>query len=143
MIALIPLFLVLGYLFSKGVREPQLGFFTRMPTPVGQMAAVWPTRSSGTFELVGNRLPDRRADRSRRRAFTWPRIAAVSSRKWCRFSADVMMGIPSIVIGIFVYAIFVRPFCGFSTLAGAIALAIIMIPLVTRTSRRDDPAGAA
>jgi len=51
-----------------------------------------------------------------------------------RFSADVMMGIPSIVIGIFVYAIFVRPFYGFSTLSGGIALAIIMIPLVTRTA---------
>ena len=45
-----------------------------------------------------------------------------------------MMGIPSIVIGIFVYAIFVKPFYGFSTLSGSIALAIIMIPLVTRTA---------
>ena len=45
-----------------------------------------------------------------------------------------MMGIPTIVVGIFVYEIVVRPFGGFSTLAGSIALAIIMIPLVARTS---------
>jgi phosphate transport system permease protein len=51
-----------------------------------------------------------------------------------RFGADVMMGVPSIVIGIFAYAVVVRPMGGFSTLAGAVALAVIMIPLVTRTT---------
>jgi phosphate transport system permease protein len=51
-----------------------------------------------------------------------------------RFAADIMMGIPSIVVGIFVYALVVRPMGGFSALAGAIGLAIIMIPLVTRTT---------
>ena len=45
-----------------------------------------------------------------------------------------MMGVPSIVIGIFAYAAVVRPMGGFSTLAGAIALATIMVPLVTRTT---------
>jgi phosphate transport system permease protein len=51
-----------------------------------------------------------------------------------RFAADVMMGIPSIGIGIFAYAIVVQPMGGFSTIAGSFALACIMIPLVTRTS---------
>jgi phosphate transport system permease protein len=51
-----------------------------------------------------------------------------------RFAADVMMGVPSIVIGIFAYAVVVRPMGGFSALAGAFALAVIMIPLVTRTT---------
>ena len=53
---------------------------------------------------------------------------------WVRFAADVMMGVPSIVIGIFAYAVLVHPLGGFSTMAGALALAIIMIPLVTRTT---------
>jgi phosphate transport system permease protein len=44
-----------------------------------------------------------------------------------RFSADIIMGIPSIVIGVFVYAVVVQPAGGFSTLAGAAALAIIMV----------------
>jgi phosphate transport system permease protein len=51
-----------------------------------------------------------------------------------RFSADVMMGVPSIVVGIFAYAVIVHPMGRFSTLAGSFALAIIMIPLVTRTT---------
>jgi phosphate transport system permease protein len=53
---------------------------------------------------------------------------------WVRFSADVLMGVPSIVIGIFAYAIVVRPFGGFSALAGSVALAAMMVPLVTRTT---------
>jgi phosphate transport system permease protein len=63
---------------------------------------------------------------------------AENPAKWLaravRFAADIMMGIPSIVIGIFVYAVMVKPLGGFSTLAGAAALAIIMLPLVTRTT---------
>jgi phosphate transport system permease protein len=51
-----------------------------------------------------------------------------------RFAADVMMGIPSIVVGIFIYTIVVRPMSGFSTIAGSLALAFIMLPLVTRTT---------
>jgi phosphate transport system permease protein len=63
---------------------------------------------------------------------------AESPAKWLarlvRFAADIMMGIQSIVIGIFVDAVLVQPSGGFSTLAGPAALAIIMVPLVTRTT---------
>src|SRR5580704_11401928 len=132
-IALIPLFFVLGYLVSKGAASVNWAFFTKMPTPVGQNGGGMANAIMGTFELVGIAtligvpigvgagvyLAENRGSQ----------FAQV-----IRFSADVMMGIPSIVIGIFVYAIFVKPFYGFSTLSGAIALAIIMIPLVTRTA---------
>jgi phosphate transport system permease protein len=132
-IALIPLFLVLGYLLTKGAASVNWDFFTKMPTPVGQAGGGMANAIVGTFELVGIAiligvpigvgagiyLAENRGGQ----------LAQV-----IRFAADVMMGIPSIVIGIFVYAIFVKPFYGFSTLSGAIALAIIMIPLVTRTA---------
>lgn len=132
-IALIPLFLVLGYLLTKGAASVNWDFFTKMPTPVGQAGGGMANAIIGTFELVGIAiligvpigvgagiyLAENRGGQ----------LAQV-----IRFAADVMMGIPSIVIGIFVYAIFVKPFYGFSTLSGAIALAIIMIPLVTRTA---------
>ena len=132
-IALIPLFLVLGYLLSKGAASINWGFFTKMPVPVGQVGGGMANAIVGTFELVGIAtligvpigvgagvyLAENRSSR----------LAQA-----IRFAADVMMGIPSIVIGIFVYAIFVKPFYGFSTLSGSIALAIIMIPLVTRTA---------
>jgi phosphate transport system permease protein len=132
-IALVPLFLVLGYLFSKGASSLNWDFFTKMPAPVGQTGGGMLNAIVGSFELIGIAaligipigvgagiyLVERRG--------SW--LAQL-----VRFAADVMMGIPSIVIGIFGYAVLVRPLGGFSTLAGAVALAIIMIPLVTRTS---------
>jgi len=51
-----------------------------------------------------------------------------------RFSADVMVGIPSILIGIFAFTVFVLPFHQFNAVAGSLALAIIMIPVVMRTT---------
>jgi phosphate transport system permease protein len=51
-----------------------------------------------------------------------------------RFASDVMVGIPSILVGVFVYALFVLPFKQFNAFAGAIALAIIMVPLIQRTT---------
>lgn len=132
-VTLIPLFLVLGYLLFKGATSLNWAFFTHMPAPVGEKGGGMANAIIGTFEVVGiacligvpigigaglflaehrnNRLAD-----------------AV------RFSADVMMGVPSIVIGIFAYAVVVHPLGRFSTLAGSFALAIIMVPLVTRTT---------
>jgi phosphate transport system permease protein len=132
-VALIPLFLVLGYLLTKGTTSINWDFFTKMPTPVGQNGGGMANAIMGTFELVGIAtligVP----------IGVGAGIYLAENRgsqlaQTIRFAADVMMGIPTIVIGIFVYAIFVRPFYGFSTMSGAIALAIIMIPLVTRTA---------
>jgi phosphate transport system permease protein len=133
MIALVPLFLVLGYLLSKGASSINWNFFTRMPAPVGQSGGGMANAIVGTLELlsvaivmgvpVGIGAGIYIAENPARRL-----AQAV------RFAADIMMGIPSIVIGIFVYAVVVLPTSGFSTLAGAAALAIIMVPLVTRTT---------
>jgi len=131
--ALVPLFLVLGYLVSKGASSTNWNFFTRMPAPVGQNGGGMANAIVGTLELVGVAtvmgvpvgigagiyIAENRA--------RWLAWAA-------RSAADSMMGIPSIVIGIFVYSIAVEPARGFSTFAGAAALAIIMVPLVTRTT---------
>ncbi len=133
MVALVPLFFVLGYLATKGAASVNWAFFTKMPTPVGQSGGGMANAIVGTFELVGIAtligvpigvgagifLAENRGSKL---------------AQTIRFAADVMMGIPSIVVGIFAYAVFVRPFYGFSTLSGALALAIIMIPLVTRTA---------
>jgi len=51
-----------------------------------------------------------------------------------RFTSDILVSAPSIVIGVFVYALLVKPLGGFSAIAGAVALAIIMLPVVVRTS---------
>ncbi len=132
-IALAPLFLVLSYLVSKGASSINWAFFTRMPAPVGQNGGGMANAIVGTLELIGIAaligVPSGIGAgiylaENRGHFFT----------QFVRFAADVMMGVPSIVIGIFAYALFVRPFGGFSTLSGALALAIIMIPLVTRTA---------
>lgn len=132
-LALIPLFLVLGYLLSKGFTSLNWDFFTKMPAPVGQSGGGMANAIIGTFWLVGIAaimgVPIGVASGI---YIAENRGGYVASA--VRFAADIMMGIPTIVVGIFVYEIVVRPFGGFSTLAGSIALAIIMIPLVARTS---------
>ena len=132
-IALIPLFLVLGYLLTKGASSLNWDFFTKMPAPVGEKGGGIANAIVGTVEIVGIAcligvpigigagiyLAE---NRGRSLSYT------------IRFAADILMGLPTIVVGIFVYTIVVRPMGGFSTLAGSIALAIVMIPLVTRTT---------
>jgi phosphate transport system permease protein len=61
--------------------------------------------------------------------FAGPKVAAS-----VRFAADILSGVPSIVVGVFTYAIVVRPMHSYSALAAGIALAIIMIPVVARTA---------
>jgi len=132
-IALTPLFLVLGYLASKGASSVNWDFFTKMPVPVGQAGGGMANAIVGTLELVGLAcligvpigvgggiyLAENRGQRL---------------AQTIRFAADITMGLPSIVVGIFVYAVVVRPMGTFSTFSGGIALAMIMVPLVTRTT---------
>lgn len=133
LMTLCPLFLVVGYLLYKGASSLSFDFFTHMPKPVGEAGGGMANAIVGTFELValaclvgvpigvgsGLYVAEHRG-------------TAVANA--VRFAADVLMGVPSIVVGIFAYAVVVRPMGGFSTIAGACALAVIMIPLVTRTT---------
>ncbi len=132
-LTLVPLFLILGYLVVKGASSLNLAFFTRMPAPVGEKGGGMANAIVGTLELVGLAclmgvpvgvgaglyLAERRGTRF---------------ANLVRFAADVTMGVPSIVVGIFAYAVLVRPMGGFSALAGGFALAMIMLPLVARTT---------
>jgi len=132
-VTLIPLFLVLGYLLFKGATSLNWAFFTHMPAPVGEKGGGMANAIIGTFEVVGIAcmigVPVGIGAGIYLAEHRHGRLADT-----IRFCADVMMGVPSIVIGIFAYAVLVRPMGGFSTLAGSMALAIIMIPLVTRTT---------
>jgi phosphate transport system permease protein len=133
LVTLTPLFLVLGYLLMKGAASLNLDFFTNLPKPVGQNGGGMANAIVGTLEVVGMAaligIPVGigaglylAEHRHRPLAFA------------VRFAADVMTGVPSIVMGIFAYAVLVRPMGGFSSIAGAFALGVIMIPLVTRTT---------
>ena len=133
LIALVPLFLILFHLISKGGQSLSLDFFTQMPVPVGEIGGGMGNAILGTLLLIGLAclfgLPigifgGIYLSEYRHQRFT----TAV------RFSADMLAGTPSIVIGLFVYTLVVLPMKQFSALAGGIALGIMMIPMVMRTT---------
>ncbi|MHB1126378.1 MAG: phosphate ABC transporter permease PstA [Bacillota bacterium] len=131
--ALIPLFSIILYVGTKGLASLNLEFLTQLPKPVGEPGGGMANAIVGTVTLVtlatligvpmGVMAGIYLAEFGRGR-FAW----------FVRFTCDVLTGVPSIVIGIFVYALIVLNMGGFSAIAGGISLAIIMIPLVTRTT---------
>ncbi len=132
-LVVIPLLLIFYHLLSAGAGALNLDFFTQLPAPVGETGGGMANAILGTFLLVfyagvmgipigvGAGVYLAEASRS-------PMANTV------RFVADVMNGIPSIVTGIFVWAWVVLAMGRFSLLAGSIALAVMLIPMVTRTT---------
>ncbi|PYO94869.1 MAG: phosphate ABC transporter permease PtsA [Gemmatimonadetes bacterium] len=131
--AVLALFLILGNLIIKGASSLDWAFFTKSPVPAGQSGGGVANAIVGTGIVVG--------------------LAAIigvplgvgagmylaeygSGRLgWLvRFIADVLNGTPSIVIGIVGWTFIVRPTSRFSAVAGAVALAILMIPMLARTT---------
>lgn len=132
-LTLVPLFLVLGYLLYKGTSSLNFNFFIHLPRPVGQSGGGMGNAILGTMQIVGIAcLLGVPIGIGAGLYLAEHRGTALANA--VRFAADVMMGVPSIVVGIFAYAVVVRPMGGFSALAGAFALAVIMVPLVTRTT---------
>lgn len=132
-IAVLPLFSVLYYVTVRGIGGISWEFFTELPKPVGEVNGGVANALVGTLELVGLAC-----------AFGIPPgvlagvyLAEFSSARLSRavrFAADVMSGVPSVTIGIFVYSLVVLQTKHFSAYAGGFALALIMLPTVTRTT---------
>jgi phosphate transport system permease protein len=132
-LALIPLLSLLWLIISKGIAGLDWAFFTSLPAPVGEKGggvanAIW-----GTAYMVGIGcvlgLPvgigagvylAERGDGKLGRVI--------------RFTSEVLSGVPSIVVGIVAYSLVVVPMRRFSALAGGVALAILMVPLLARTT---------
>ena len=125
---------VLGYVLVEGGSALNPAFFTQTPKPVGEPGGGMANAIVGTLILVGLAcllgLPVGvgagvyLAEYGRQ-----SRLATA-----IRFTTDVLTGIPSITIGLFAYTLLVLPMRGFSALAGGVALAIIMLPTVTRAT---------
>ena len=132
-IALIPLGLVLYYVAVRGIGGLSLDFFTELPTPVGEQGGGMANAIVGTAKLVGLAclfgIPPGVLAGVYLAEFGDNRFA-----KLVRFSADVMAGVPSITVGIFVYTLIVLATKSFSAYAGGVALAVLMLPTVTRTT---------
>ncbi len=130
---LAPLVLIFGYLLVEGVSALNLDFFTQLPKPVGELGGGMANAIVGSVILVALAaligLPIG--------VLTGVYLAEhgqTASGATVRFCADVLNGVPSIVIGIYAYTLVVLPMKGFSAYAGGIALAVIMLPIVARTT---------
>ena len=131
--ALVPLASVLWLVLSKGTAGLSFAFFTHLPTPVGEPGGGVGNALVGTLYMVGLAC-----------LFGLPIgigagvFLAEKGDGWLgravRFTADVLSGVPSIVIGIVAYGLVVMPMKRFSALAGAFALALLMIPTLARGS---------
>jgi phosphate transport system permease protein len=131
--AVLALVLILGDLIAKGASSLNWDFFTKNPVPAGQSGGGVANAIVGTGIIVGLAaligLPIGIG--------TGLYLAEYGSGRlgWIvRFVADVLNGTPSIVIGIFAWTWLVRPMGGYSALAGSVALAALMIPMIARTT---------
>jgi phosphate transport system permease protein len=130
-----PLFFILGYLVYRGAGSLNWQFFVNLPVPVGETGGGFANALIGSAKLIGYAT-----------LFSVPigLLAAIylvefRSKKnrlgpAVRFVGELLGGVPSIVIGIFVFAFVVKPMEAFSGWAGSLALGIMMVPIVMRAS---------
>ncbi|HLJ73179.1 MAG TPA: phosphate ABC transporter permease PstA [Thermoanaerobaculia bacterium] len=132
-LALIPLAMIFFYVLEQGATSLNWAFFTQMPKPVGEPGGGMANAIVGTLTLITIAA-----------IFAVPigmlcgiHLAEYSGSKFVsvvRFAADVLNGVPSIVVGIFAYGLVVLPVKRFSAVAGGFALGLLMIPIVVRTT---------
>ncbi len=133
LVTLIPLIFIFYYTISKGIANLNLNFFTKLPTPVGESGGGMVNAIVGTLILIGIGggvgIPVGILSGTYLSEFGHNKFGFL-----VRFLTDVLSGIPSIVVGVVAYTLVVLPMKHFSALAGGIALAILMIPTITRTT---------
>ena len=134
LLALIPLFGVLGYVIKNGLSALSLEFFVNLPKAMGAPGGGMANSIVGTLimvliaSLIGIPVG----------ILTGIYLTEYDRNSWfsmgVRFATDVLTGIPSIIVGIVIYSSVVLKMGHFSALAGGLALSIIMIPLVIRST---------
>lgn len=132
LIAVALLLLIVGYIAARGISALDLDFFIREPKPVGEAGGGVAQAILGTIEMLilasAIAIP-----LGVGAAIYLAEIGQGILAEAVRLSLDVQAGLPSIVIGVFVWALIVRTTGSFSGLAGAIALAVIMLPIIARS----------
>ena len=133
-LVLAPLVAILGYLIYKGASSLNLAFFTHVPMPVGEPGGGMANAIAGSAVILG--LASLLGIPFGIGAGVY--LAEYARGTWLgaavRFTADVLNGVPSIVMGLAAYALIVAPQKHFSGFAGGVALAIMMVPTVARTT---------
>jgi phosphate transport system permease protein len=132
-VAVSVLFFILGYLVFHGGRSINWDFFTKLPTPVGETGGGMANAIVGSAKLLFLAslfgVPIGFFGAIYLAEFSGSKTAFV-----VRYAADLLNGVPSIVIGIFAYALVVLPFKHFSAYAGGFALGVMMIPITLRST---------
>jgi phosphate transport system permease protein len=132
-VAVSVLFFILGYLVYHGGTSINWNFFTKLPAPVGESGGGMANAIVGSAKLlllaalIG--VPIGFMGAIYLAEFSGSSVAFV-----VRYAADLLNGVPSIVIGIFAYSLAVLPFKHFSTLAGGLALGVMMVPITLRST---------
>jgi phosphate transport system permease protein len=132
-VAVAVLFFILGYLVYHGGTSINWNFFTKLPVPVGETGGGLANAIVGSAKLLllaclfG--IPIGFFGAIYLAEFSGSRTAFI-----VRYAADLLNGVPSIVIGIFAYSLVVLPFKHFSTLAGGVALGVMMVPITLRST---------
>lgn len=129
------LLVILGYVVVQGVHGLSLDFLTKVPVPVGETGGGVANGILGSVIVVGIAM-----------VMALPVgvltgiCLALFARGWfaesVRFLSDVLSGLPSIAIGLFAYAVLVAPFKHFSALSASLAFAILMLPVLIRTTEQ-------
>ena len=129
-----PLVAIFAYLLFKGASSLNLAFFTQVPKPVGEVGGGMANAivGSGILLALGSLLGVPIGIAAGIYLAEFGRGGKLAN--FVRFTADVLNGVPSIVMGISVYALIVLPQKHFSALSGGVALGIMMIPTITRTT---------
>lgn len=132
-IGIVVLFLILGYVIYKGAGGINIDFFTKLPTPVGVPGGGMVNALIGSFYLIGLAS-----------LFSIPAgiLIGVYLSEFgrgpfasaVRFVSETLTGVPAIVTGIFAYSVIVIPMGRFSALAGAFALSLLMLPIITKST---------
>ncbi len=130
---LVPLVLIFVHIVRMGASSLSLDFFTQIPKPTGEAGGGMANGMIGSLVMIAMAsvlgLPLGIFGAIYLVEYGGGRVSNV-----IRFAADVLNGIPSIITGMVAYSLIVVPMKGFSALAGAVALALIMTPIVLRTA---------
>ncbi len=132
-LTLIPLFAVMIYVTIKGFNRLNLDLFTQLPPSAGMQGGGIANAIAGTLMMVGIAV-----------AISVPigvfgavylsEFSSIQVARWIRFATNVLSGVPSIIVGIFAYGIIVLATKQFSAFAGGVALSVLMLPIVVRTT---------
>jgi phosphate transport system permease protein len=133
-VVITPLLAILGYLIYKGASSLNLAFFTHIPAPIGETGGGMANAIAGSGVVLGLAslmgIPVGIAAGVYLAEYGRGKTLA----NLIRFTADVLNGVPSIVMGIAIYSLIVMQQKHFSAFAGGVALAVMMVPTITRTT---------